>query len=36
MKKRRRKAVIIAKWIFSFLYGAELLIAAVMLPLLLW
>lgn len=36
MKKRQRKAAVVVKWIFSFLYGAGLLIAAVMLPLLLW
>lgn len=36
MKKKQRTAVVVAKWIFSFLYGVGLLIAAVMLPLLLW
>ena len=36
MRKKQRNAVVIAKWIFSFLYGAGLLIAVVMLPLLLW
>ena len=36
MKSKKRMAATVAKWIFSFLYGAGLLIAAVMLPLLLW
>ena len=36
MKSKKRMAATVAKWIFSFLYGAGLLIAAVMLPLLMW
>ena len=35
MKSKKRMAATVAKWIFSFLYGAGLLMAAVMLPLLL-
>ena len=36
MKSKKRMAATVAKWIFYFLYGAGLLMAAVMLPLLLW